>query len=198
MSVWWNRVAPHSSRVRRWTNSWNVCIVLLGNIQRQQRSIWRKRKEKEKKCQHGGIEWPVWWNRETTFFQSETLNQQLECVYCTIGEYATPTKKHMEKRKPKTARAKCQYDRIEWTTFFQSETLNQQLECVYCTTLISASNLAACGQTDRVCCRGHLPLTEGPVPNTPFETKDKTKNRYTLGRISRRTNNPQNSDVKDN
>ena len=72
----------------------------------------------------------------------------MECVYCTIGEYATPTKKHMEKRKPKTARAKCQYDRIEWTTFFQSETLNQQLECVYCTTLISASNLAACGQTE--------------------------------------------------
>ena len=107
------------------------------------------------------------------------LNQQLECVYCTIGEYAT---KPMEKRKPKTARAKCQYDRIEWTTFFHSETLNQQLERVYCTigehaTPISASNLAACGQTDTVCCRGHLPLTEGPVDNTPFETTDKTKNR---------------------
>ena len=50
----------------------------------------------------------------TTLFQNETPNQQWECVYCTIGEHATPTKKHMKKMKPKTTTEKFQYDGIEW------------------------------------------------------------------------------------
>ena len=50
----------------------------------------------------------------TALFPSETPNQQWEYVYCTIGEYARPTEKHMEKRKPKTTTEKCQYDGTEW------------------------------------------------------------------------------------